>query len=352
MTVSDLAGRLPEAKAALESFLAEAAAAAGCRIVDMTPLWGGSVQETWRLAVDFDGGAEAGRRELVLRTDPLSRLAFSHGRVEELTLMKAAAAAGVAVAEPLWHDGEGALLGRPFAVMRFLPGTADAPRIVDEPGLGGDKTQLAERLGRELAKIHSIRPPREDLAFLGPPPENAALADIARLRAVLDRLETAQPALEWALRWCERNAPPPGPVALVHGDYRTGNYLVGETGLTAILDWELCRWSEPLIDIGYFLLPYWRQSRPDLEAGGLAPKAAFLTAYEGAAGRRIGEEEMAYWQVMGYLHWAFLALNQGARYVEGGEPSSLDLALTARRRPPQVAFHLLQETPPARWGSP
>ena len=37
--------------------------------------------------------------------------------------------------------------------------------------------------------------------------------------------------MEWGLRWLEREAPQTERLVLVHSDYRTGNFLVGEGGL-------------------------------------------------------------------------------------------------------------------------
>ena len=56
---------------------------------------------------------------------------------------------------------------------------------------------------------------------------------IAELRRSLDCSDRPQPVFELALSWLDRRKPAPleRPV-LVHGDYRTGNYLVDETGVT------------------------------------------------------------------------------------------------------------------------
>ncbi|MER3453298.1 MAG: phosphotransferase family protein, partial [Acidimicrobiia bacterium] len=60
----------------------------------------------------------------------------------------------------------------------------------------------------------------------------------------------ASPAFELALRWLWANRPAPGGTAVVHGDFRMGNLLVGPEGLRAVLDWELAHVGDPLEDLG------------------------------------------------------------------------------------------------------
>jgi aminoglycoside phosphotransferase (APT) family kinase protein len=123
--------------------------------------------------------------------------------------------------------------------------------------------------------------------MLGPKPADPALAEVALMRARLDAMGAVRPGLEWALRQAERTAPRPASVVLAHQDFRTGNFLVDATGLTAILDWEFAAWSDPMADIGWFCAECWRFSRPDLEAGGLCDRAPFYEGYTEASGRAI-----------------------------------------------------------------
>jgi aminoglycoside phosphotransferase (APT) family kinase protein len=342
--------RLAEARPALQAFLAKAAGARSATVGEVRPLSGGAIQENWLLTVTFDGGALAGRWELVLRSDAPSAVAVSLSRAQEFAVLRAAHAAGVTVPEPLWLCEEPEVLGRPFYVMQRLAGVAAGHRVVKDPGLGGDRAALAERLGRELARIHRIVPPRDDLAFLGQPDIDPAQTAVQRYRSYLDALGRPWPGLEWGLRWAERHAPPPGEIVLLHQDFRTGNYLVDGQGLTGILDWEFCAWGDPMSDVGWFCAGCWRFGRDDLEAGGIAPRAPFYRGYEAESGRRIDAGRVAFWEVVAHLRWAVIALQQGARALGGGE-ASLDLALTGRVYPPDLELAVLDMTPPAAWSA-
>ncbi len=340
--------RLKNSRAALESFLAEAAGADAARIAEARPLTGGAIQENWLLEVDFCGGPETGRRDLVLRTDSHAGVQASLSRPQEFALLRAAQEAGVTVPAPLWLCEDDGILGKPFYIMRRVSGTAVGREIVKDDGPGGDKSALAERLGEELAHVHSIAPPRTDLGFLGAPPAEPAAAAVALYRHYLDELGRSHPALEWGLRWCERHAPASERVVLVHQDFRTGNYMVDDAGLTGILDWEFCAWGDPMSDLGWFCAKCWRFGRADREAGGIAAREPFYRGYARVAGRAVDPELVAYWEVMAHLRWAVIALQQGERFLTGGE-ASLELALTGRLMPAELELEILACTAPERW---
>jgi len=104
-----------------------------------------------------------------LRKDAPATIASSRPRSEEFAILSVAYRAGVCVPEPIGFCSDPDVIGAPFALIGLVEGVGLGPRIVKDQTLGGDRTRLAERLGRELAKIHAVRPPREDLAFLGQP---------------------------------------------------------------------------------------------------------------------------------------------------------------------------------------
>jgi aminoglycoside phosphotransferase (APT) family kinase protein len=319
----NLADRLP----ALARFIASAAGAERADIIDCTPLSGGAIQENWALSVHLQGGAKAGHHDLVLRADAASGVAVSHSRAEEFALLALAHRSGIAVPEPLWLGADPAVIGRPFFLMRRAAGIAAGHRLVKDGTL--DRPALLERLGEELARIHAIRPPQPALAFLGDPGGHPALARIGEYRGYLDALNAARPATEYGLAWAERHAPEPERIVLTHQDFRTGNYLVDGSTLTAILDWEFAAWGDPDCDIGWFCARCWRFGATAREAGGIGERSDFLRGYERRSGRRVDPRRVRFWEVMAHLRWAVVALLQCARHLSGMEPS-LELALTGR----------------------
>jgi aminoglycoside phosphotransferase (APT) family kinase protein len=315
-------------RAALAAWLKEAAGADDLRVVSLEKLSGGAIQENWGLTVET-GGA---RRDWVLRTDAPSGVSTSHSRPQEFALLMAAHEAGVTVPEPLFLCEDGTVLGKPFYVMDRVAGRAEGHVLVRDDAVlaGGDG--LVERLGRELARIHAIRPPRPDLDFLPMPDLPPALARIATYRGYLDELPDPNPPLEFALRWAELRAPESREIVLCHSDFRTGNLMVDNGALTGVLDWEFASWSDPMEDVAWFCARCWRFGAWNREAGGLGSREAFYRGYEAESGRKVDRDVIPYWEVMAAVRWAIVALQQGERHLTGGE-ESLELALTGLRAP-------------------
>lgn len=330
-----------EQKTCIEQFLLEKSGAITARIVEARLLSGGAIQENWWLTVSFQGGPYDGVLACVLRCDAASGVAVSHSRAEEFALLQAAFAAGVTVPEPLWL-GNASVFGRDFFVMRKAAGTAAGFRLVKDMTLGGDREQLVQRIGAEMAKLHGIVPPRADLAFLPVPVLSPALQGVHEFREFLDAHHTPFPALEWGIRWLEKNAPVTPERVLTHRDWRTGNYMVDEYGLTAVLDWEFAAWSDPLEDIGWFCARCWRFGQFDKEAGGIGSRDALYRGYESVTGKPLDRAAVFFWEVYAHVRWAIIALQQGERHVSGREPS-LELALTAHIVP-ELELEILNMT--------
>ena len=308
------------ARARLAAWLTEAAGAP-VEIASMALLSGGAIQQNWALDVSRGGAPE----RWVLRTDNAAVLAASLPRTTEFALLRAAFAAGVTVPEPLFCCEGREVTGAPFFVMRRAEGVARGHALVRQAGADGDPA-LAAALGRELARIHTIRPPREDLAMLAPPPDDAARDFVARQRAALDAAGMPRPVLEWGLRHLERTARPPGEIVLNHNDFRTGNYMVHEGRVTAVLDWEFAAWGDPHADLGWLCAPCWRFGGAH-EAGGIGPRAALYASYEEASGRRVDPERVRWWELAATIRWAVIAADQAGRHLSGRE-DNLELALT------------------------
>ncbi|NMG73704.1 phosphotransferase family protein [Aromatoleum diolicum] len=328
-------------RSALQDFIRREAGADHVSITEAKLLSGGSIQENWFIQAVVSGGHCGPELKLVVRTDAPSGVAGSLCRADEFALLKAAYDAGVTVPEPLWLCRDASLIGKQFFVMRFVGGVAASHVVVRDAKLGGDRRALLERLGAELGRIHAIRPPRADLAFLPSPGSSPALQHVARVRRFLDAHHTPHPALEWGLRWLEVNAPERGEVALCHRDFRTGNYMVDENGLTAILDWEFAGWGDPLEDVGWFCAKCWRFGGAG-DAGGIGAREDLYRGYANVTGRRLENENIHYWEVMAHVNWAVIALQQAERHLSG-EETSLMLALTGHIVP-ELEYEILTMT--------
>ena len=315
-------------------WLAEKIGADTAAISDMHRLTGGAVNTNIAFRADVTGGKRAGRHHWVLRTGIAEPSCLGLDRSAEFAVMRAAFAAGVHMPEPIACCTAASPTGQPFLVMEFRAGVGAGHKIARDPALETFGPALAATLGRELAKIHAIRPPREDLPDLVLPSLSPARAEIARLHAALDRGSEPRPALEYVLRWLDLQAPEPQRIVLVHGDFRTGNYLVDNGQLTGILDWDIAHWGDAREDLGWFAARCWRFGNDAKVAGGLSRLATFLDAYNAATDVKVTAQEIAYWEVFAAARWAAMAAIQGARSAKvGGGRMALELALTGLMAP-------------------
>lgn len=339
--------RIEKNRISLQNWLSSKIGAVSVEVIDAKPLTGGAIQENWRLECQIFGGANTGVQRYVLRSDAQSVVASSLSRSQEFRVLKVVHDAGVMVPEPLWLCEDKDIIGSQFYIMQMVDGIGLGPKVVKDGTVGGNRQALGERLGRELAKIHSIRPPNADIDFLPEPTVKPAMQSITGLRRHLDDLHESRPALEWGLRWAELNLPAEPEITLVHNDYRTGNFLLDGHGLTGILDWEFAAWGDPLTDVGWFCAKCWRFSRPDREGGGITSRDAFYQGYQSASGWVIDVQAVYFWEVIAHIRWAVIALQQVHRHMSGTQ-RSLELALTGRLLP-DLEKEVLNMTKTTEW---
>jgi aminoglycoside phosphotransferase (APT) family kinase protein len=324
----------PELRAALESFLARKCGRA-VRVEGFAPLAGGASREMF--AFDLHGGADAAVRELVLRMDPAPGRMQSD-RADEYRLLEAADAAGVRVPVVRWLGDAEDGLGARFIVMDRVRGDAIARRLLRDDAYARARAALPGDLARELARIHGIDLEDARLATLrarapaGADAARFAHHEIDRYRTLLDAADQGwpRPALRFAERWLLARAPHARRPALVHGDFRIGNVMFDERGLTAVLDWELAHVGDAMEDLGWLAVRAWRFGRDELPVGGLCGREEFWAAYERESGASIDRGAASWWEVFGNWKWAIICVLQAASHKAGRYPN-IELASLGRR---------------------
>lgn len=326
------------------NFIVRQTGARNARVIEFSKLSGGAIQDNFGLTLELEGGDRPGGQEFVVRQDAPSGVAESLSRSEEFRVLQAAFGAGVTAPEPLWLCEDAEVSGRIFYVMSRASGTASPRKLVKGDLTEDQRRHLVRRLGAELARLHTVRPPMDSLAFLElPTGSNPALSRVALYRRYLEEIGEPHPVLEWALNWLEDHAPEPGPTVLCHCDFRTGNYMVDGDELTAVLDWEFAAWSDPCEDLGWLCCRSWRFGGDDREVGGVGDKADLLASYREVSGVDVDPAVVSYWEVMALVRWAMIALQQARRHMSG-EQRSLELALTGRMVA-QMEYDLLNQIP-------
>ena len=305
----------------------------------MKSLSGGACQDNYLVDLEVEGGDDAGRYGLVLRTDAGASLLASLGRPEEFVVAKAAYDNGVLTPRPYWLETDRAAIGKPFYFMERISGKATGRYIVKDRELNEVRKNLAQLLAQNLAAIHGVTPESSrdntELAkVLGKAPPSGqndiALAAVQDARDLLSKLPEAHPALELALNWLENNAPATDSPVLIHGDFRTGNFMVSPEGLQGIVDWEFAHWGDRHEDISWLCMRDWRFGKHNKEVGGFANRPEFYNAYEQAAGVPVDETKVRFWEIMGNLRWAVGSVQQAERHLSGAD-KGIQLAAIGRR---------------------
>ena len=96
------------------------------RVTELRRLAGGASRETWLFTMTTPDGAT---ERLVLRRDPPGHV-IETSRRHEFLLLRAAAAAGVAVPRVRWCEEDPAVLGAPFFFMDYVEGETLARRLL------------------------------------------------------------------------------------------------------------------------------------------------------------------------------------------------------------------------------
>ncbi|MCP5025240.1 MAG: phosphotransferase family protein [Actinomycetia bacterium] len=287
------------------------------RLVHSERLSGGASQETYRLSVETDSGAEI----LAMRRAPGGEapedLMGRPGLAVEAELMRVAGDHGVP--EPQVHhvlqadDGLG-----PGFIMEWLDGEALGARIVRLPELADVRPRLAEEYGRILARIHAI-----DLDATGLRDKLSEVPTGQFIHQMWDRYKeypTPQPMIDFAARWLLDNLPPERPHTLVHNDFRNGNVMVGPDGVVAVLDWEAAHIGDPGRDLGWLCTASWRFGS-QLPVGGFGTRDQLLAGYEAESGIAVDPEEVRFWEVFGSYWWAVGCIGMAEHYRTGPDNS-------------------------------
>ena len=305
--------------AALTAVLRDATGDATVVATAPARLSGGASRETWAFDTTSEGGAT---EELILRRDPPGATRVGLGGMGmEARLLAAARRAGVPVPRLIVASDDHDPLGAPFIIMERVSGETIPRRILRDPAYGGARPRLAAQCGEILARVHGI-----GIDEVGPLEE---VDQLDRYREVLDGLGQPHPAFEIGLRWLEANRPPTARRAVVHGDFRNGNLIVGPDGVRAVLDWELAHLGDPLEDLGWLCVKAWRFGL-EPPVGGFGDYEDLVHAYETSGGGQVDRGALHWWEAVGTLKWGIMCIMQAHAHMSG-LVRSVELAAIGRR---------------------
>ncbi|MET0153792.1 MAG: phosphotransferase family protein [Candidatus Binatia bacterium] len=283
-------------------------------------IFGGASRETYRLTVRLREGGGLRHLRLILRRDPTSSL-IETDRATEFRAYAAFHGTNVPVPRPLFLETDPRWLDRPFFVMEEIIGAVSTPKLLTEHPYLDCREAIGERKWRILGLIARTDPAKVGLldALEAPVLEECWRRELDYWERIIDEDEmTPQPIARAAIRRLRRDPPPPPRrLSVVHGDYRTGNFLFDDTGrIHAILDWEMCHLGDPLEDLAWALDPLW--SWPDRELPGkLLPRERALALWEEASGMTIDRRALGWWEIFASVKGLAIWISSGREFADG-----------------------------------
>jgi aminoglycoside phosphotransferase (APT) family kinase protein len=233
---------------------------------------------------------------------------------------------------PFFYEADPAVIGGPFLVMEKVPGTCPSPwgregRVFYEQA--AERGVLPVSFTDTLVALHTLDWQAAGLDFLGVPGpgDDFARREVAKWRGLIEASgQEPDPVLTDLLCWLEVNAPVTDRLALVHGAYRTGNFLVHEDRVSALLDWETEVIGDPMYDVAYVLSDLNREGSELLS--NLVEREAFYRRYEAGTGIEIDEDACRYYQLLYSMRTAAFWMSASGLFADG-RSDDLRLARTA-----------------------
>ena len=264
--------------------------------------------------------AEGQTDELILRLGPDYGLFAPYSAVPQVLAMLSLEGTAVPLPHAYWSSDDASILGAPFLFCEKVSGAAVVPWVAaGQPGLeAGYRQHLAEQFVDTLAALHCVPWQQRPIAALahGITTANAALRNVEYWEVQIRRWAMrSYPLAEWGMRWLKAHAPAAPRVAIVHGDYRTGNFLEEGGHITSILDWELVHLGDPHEDLGWASLPmYMGGSRLICR---LAEPEWFYARYSEKAGFEVSMASLRYYQALSLLKLAATHMAAARCFEEG-----------------------------------
>lgn len=293
---------------------------------DLARIYGGSSQETFRFRARWTKGGEAVDRQLILRRDATAGLVVAE-RDLEFNVYRALAGQGLPIPSVHFLELEPEWLDRPFFIMDLCPGKPGSPFVPADPYDGHSESvarQFWTIMGKLAAIDHNVvglQSLRNGNAFVG-----FWSLELDRWEAILDAGEAViEPAVRGAIRWLRRNPPPaPAKASIVHGDYRSGNFLFTPDGeISAILDWEMCHIGDPLEDVAWSIDPFWPITRH-------LPLDEGIALWQAASGMALDREALRWWQLFSAVK-ACVIWTTAAESFASGKNREMTIALSGIR---------------------
>lgn len=295
----------------------------GAREIEVSALErisGGASRETYRFRLSYREGSQARDRKLILRRDPPASLIDTERRVE-FEAYRAFHGSAVPAPKMLWLEETDSPLDHPFFIAEEIAGFQASPQVLFAGPYNAVLPRLAERKWTILGEIARADPVALGLDQVMELPELDACwrRELDHWEAIFDSDEAEpQPIARAAIRWLRAHPPPPAQkLSVVHGDYRTGNFLYDEQGeIHGVLDWEMAHLGDPLEDLAWGFNPIWQFGRG--LAGGLIAQDEAIAIWEATSGLVADPAALHWWILFNCVKGQGIWVGSARAFIDGG----------------------------------
>lgn len=317
----------------IRDYLAEKFAASDLSLSGVHRIAVGWSHETWLFDATWTQGDEPHTQGLCLRRDPGNALLRELSDLStQFKVLQCLESTDVPAPKPFFFEDDPAILGSTFLVMDKVPGECPNPwgrqgrAYYAEAAARGT---LPDSFTDTLVALHSVDWRAAGLDFLGVPQpgDDFVRSELAKWRDLIAATgQDLDPILVDLLGWLDANAPDVDRHVLVHGAYRTGNLLIDDDRVSAVLDWETQVIGDPMYDVAYVLSDLNREGTELLS--NLVERDNFYRRYESGTNIEIDEDRCDYYQLLYAMRSAAFWMSASSLY-ENGENLDLRLARTA-----------------------
>jgi len=259
----------------------------------------GASRETFRFDLSYlDGSGPRETLKVILRRDPPASNVDSDRR-HEFEAYRAIYGHGIPVPKMILLEEDPEPLGGAISLAEDLRGFHNSEYQLQQPEWADRLPRVAREMWSTMGKLAAVPAERLDLSFTRPATrENTARQELDYWVAYLDRHDVGpQPIIRAAIRKLYRWQPVAEKLALVHGDFRAGNFLYDDEGdLKAVLDWEMAHCGDPLEDLAWSLTRTFSFGKDDRRSG-LALREEAIRIWEEASGLTADPDALAWWEL-------------------------------------------------------
>ncbi len=294
---------------------------------------GGWSHEIYTFEAHWEEEGQRVSQGFCLRKDPGNGLLRHLSNLQEqYRVLKCLEPTPVLAPKAYWYEEDPGLLGGPFLVMEKVEGEVPNPwsrsgkQYYAEASRRG---RLPQSFVRALATLHTLDWEKAGLSFLGVPGPGTDFAarEIAKWESLIEASgHKPEPVMTEVLMWLKTHKPPTQRLTLVHGAYRTGNLIIRDDAVAAIVDWELQVIGDPLYDVAYVLSDLNREGSPLLSH--VVERDFFLETYQRLTGIEVDEKVCRYYEILYMMRTAAFWMSASGLFAEG-KNRDLRLARTA-----------------------